>query len=327
MYDFNLVSSSGATSASWSVATSTLTDLNLEPYIPGFDCGTPKRVDNGTCESDGGFPGASINWASYDNDQFYLTASSLSVDEMMFNLSAPAVNVQKFDLARQHSGNNSIPRWYKDTRTGLVVNSTLLRTNTICRPKQTYQWGFSALILFTFSIVTTIFGFLLFLLSGGGKRRHRGVGPPTYFSVYRDILDLALEIKKELGDSAEALSARELDKRITTATGAVRVEEDSFLTSLLEEHNKPLSLVNDVDSEPSSNLLRRLYPSRRPGGPRETGGLPDGDDTAAIAGSVRTNESDAASTAYQGGGEQLMMSGSISDTDSHSGGRRRVLFG
>lgn len=46
------------------------------------------------------------------------------------------------------------------------------------------------------------------------------------FSIYRDILDLAGEIKAELGEDAEDLSATVLNDSIKTDTGNVRITED-----------------------------------------------------------------------------------------------------
>lgn len=51
-------------------------------------------------------------------------------------------------------------------------------------------------------------------------------------SICRDILDLADEIKAELGNAAEDLSATALADRITVNTGNVRITEDTSLQSI-----------------------------------------------------------------------------------------------
>lgn len=164
-------------------------------------------------------------------------------------------------------------------------------------------------MLFTFSIFTIIFGAVLFMLSNPIRRPPRNDQSPAYFSVYRDILDLALEVKKELGDGSEDLSARKLDKCIKTATGAVRIEEDVLLTSRFEKDNKTPSTSSHKAPISAPTTLRRLYPSRMARFMLKSKNSRIEEAALMNGGGFEADKPMAISTTYEGEGDQLMSRG------------------
>ena len=95
-----------------------------------------------------------------------------------------------------------------------------------------YQWGFSSLLLFLSAIATIASSIVLLASNAVVWKQTRTKMLSVDFSIYRDILDLAGEIKTELGNAAEGLSATALADRITVNTGNVRITEDTSLQSI-----------------------------------------------------------------------------------------------
>lgn len=184
-------------------------------------------MPNGTCRN----KHASVDW-TYErryglfssSDKFEMTTSTLSINNQTVHIDAPPLTVTTWGSDR-YAGNETMPRYYDDPGSGEVVNSTWILTATVCQPAKTYQWGFSALMLFSFSILTIVYGLVMMQLNLYIWRRTSINKRNLHFSVYRDILDLAAEIKAELGDGAETLPAKDLDKcmNISATLGQSRV--------------------------------------------------------------------------------------------------------
>ena len=116
-------------------------------------------------------------------------------------------------------------------------------------------------MLSTFSWSTFILGtFLLGLSFQTRGPRHKQL--LVDYSIYRDILDLALEIRKEVGDCAEKLSARRLDTYIKTSTGKVQIAEDIPLVSRVEDLDNSASTSSKPRAAPGLTSPRALYSSR-----------------------------------------------------------------
>ncbi|EME45927.1 hypothetical protein DOTSEDRAFT_51541 [Dothistroma septosporum NZE10] len=79
-----------------------------------------------------------------------------------------------------------------------------------CQTLETYQWGFASLLLFTFCIFTIIFLCVLLALSVDVWLNSQVNRMEQSFSLYRDILDYASEIRAELGEQVEGMSPKEL---------------------------------------------------------------------------------------------------------------------
>lgn len=185
-----------------------------------------------------------------------MTTSTLSINNQTVHIDAPPLTVTTWGSNR-YAGNDTMPRYYDDPGSGEVVNSTWIRNATICQPAKTYQWGFSALMLFSFSILTIVYGLVMIQLNFYIWRRTSINKRDLHFSVYRDILDLAAEIKAELGDGVEDLSAKDLDKCMnisaTLGQSKVRLEDTQCLPS--EENDDSTRTSTDHERKQSSALI------------------------------------------------------------------------
>ena len=120
------------------------------------------------------------------------------------------------------------------------IGSRALKTSYItstgqCEPSKTYVWGFSFPMLFTVCILTMLFfGALGFVYldtynNGEADQFERPV------SIYRDILDLAHDIKQVLGNDGDTLSTKELERKFGEDTTRIRLETDSLIPSRYEQ--------------------------------------------------------------------------------------------
>lgn len=169
-----------------------------------------------------------------------MTTSTLTVDNQTIHIEAPPISVTTWGSNR-YAGNDSLPRFYDDPGSGEVVNSTWIRSQTVCQPAKTYQWGFSALMLFSFSILTIVYGLVMMQMNFYVWHRTSINKRDLHFSVYRDILDLAAEIKAELGDGVEDISAKDLDKcmKISATLGQSRVQLEDRRNLPADENDDP----------------------------------------------------------------------------------------
>lgn len=232
-----------------------------EYYTPGP---IGRRKATGTCQIDHTVPPAFIDSAAYDGGDsgdplFYHTTSNLSIAGQTYRIPAPPVWVDEWHGYDDYSPGYSKPRFWLDD-TGQRINSTWLRSIAVCQADKSYQWGFSAVALFAFLVLTSLFGAVLLLLSEAFSSQGRRNCAPAYISVYRDILDVAEEITNELGDGAKDLSARELDTIITSLTGQVRIEEDVPLACGRGNHQKVSSTFSDTGTV---SQFRQFFTSRQ----------------------------------------------------------------
>lgn len=142
----------------------------------------------------------------------------------------------EFDVSQpRNSDGSSWSRYCSVGTDGPTISSEELLDKTLCQPTKVYQWGFSSLLLSLFGIATMVSSAILLALNAVIWQQTRTKTLSVDFSIYRDILDLAGEIKAELGEGAEDLSATVLNDRIKTDTGNVRITEDLSLPSITSE--------------------------------------------------------------------------------------------
>lgn len=83
----------------------------------------------------------------------------------------------------------------------------------ICLPSKEYVWGFSSLMLFTFCMLTVAVLLLLIILHYDAYFNSMADRYKLQISPYRDVLDLAEELRSHYGETEVAsMPARELDK-------------------------------------------------------------------------------------------------------------------
>jgi hypothetical protein len=193
-------------------------------------------IDQGACRSDGASPLASIDWVAYDNGRYFLTTSNITLGNRTYSMHMPPAIVEDWTSEEYDLSTNFVTRYYSIGDGEGTINSEELRDQTLCLTTKVYEWGFSSLLLFIFGIVTTISGAILLVLNAVVWRQTGTKTLSVDFSIWRDILDLAGEIKAELGDDAEDLTAATLNDRIKTDTGNVRiVTKDLSLPSIASE--------------------------------------------------------------------------------------------
>jgi hypothetical protein len=82
-----------------------------------------------------------------------------------------------------------------------------------CLPTNGYIWGFSSLMLFTFCMITVVVAILLIILHYDAFCYGYADRYKLYVSPYRDVLDLAQELRAHFGAAEVAsMPARELDE-------------------------------------------------------------------------------------------------------------------
>lgn len=215
------------------------------------DDGLPVLTDDGTFDTNGSLPLVHINWTSFSNEYFFITTSSMAVSNSTYHINATKVEVRQIS-SNDYDKDTSLPRNYMDSASGQAFNCTSLQSVTVCQPGKTYQWGFSSLLLFIFSIFTAVYGMVVLRLNLG-IWWHTSIHKQTlHFSIYRDILDLATEIKAELGNAAEDMSAEQLDWRLHSKVGSVRLDKTD-LSSYIEIEG-PLSSASP-DQSPREHTL------------------------------------------------------------------------
>ena len=83
----------------------------------------------------------------------------------------------------------------------------------ICLPSKEYVWGFSSLMLFTFCMLTITVLLLLIILHYDAYFNSMADRYKLQISPYRDVLDLAEELRTHYGEAEVAsMPARDLDK-------------------------------------------------------------------------------------------------------------------
>jgi hypothetical protein len=119
---------------------------------------------------------------------------------------------------------------YADTLFALGNDSNLffgerLADFGICLPSKEYVWGFSSLMLFTFCMLTVVILLLLIILHYDAYSNSMADRYKLRISPYRDILDLAEELRVHYGEAEVALMpAAELDKAMRKDPATTRLE-------------------------------------------------------------------------------------------------------
>ncbi|EOA90293.1 uncharacterized protein SETTUDRAFT_146002 [Exserohilum turcica Et28A] len=153
-------------------------------------------------------------------------------------LDAPSLNITTF---QQHwrfklpppSTRNQFAFALEDLPTD-IYNTSYLLEHGLCKPSETYQWGFSYIFLF----MVSIFNFLWACIMAGmwldtrrGSRMYRSGRRP---GLLRSILDYSAAIRQELGPEAEYLGEAELRKRLRRSGGALMVPSDELRISRVD---------------------------------------------------------------------------------------------
>lgn len=100
-----------------------------------------------------------------------------------------------------------------------------LEEKGVCLPGDDYIWGFSSLMLFTFCMITIAVALILITLHYDAYFNSAADRYKFSISPYRDVLDLAEELRRHYGSAETAeMPAKELDTRMRKEPVAVGLE-------------------------------------------------------------------------------------------------------
>jgi hypothetical protein len=134
-----------------------------------------------------------------------LTNSTIMIGGTNYTLDAP------LEITSQNPETDGTPRMF--SYQNLTMRGQYVESEGKCLPASGYIWGFSSLMLFTFCMITIIVAILLIVLHYDAYCYSYADRYKLYVSPYRDVLDLAQELRAHFGAAeVAAISARELDK-------------------------------------------------------------------------------------------------------------------
>lgn len=94
-----------------------------------------------------------------------------------------------------------------------------------CLPSKDYVWGFSSLMLFTFCMLTVVVLLLLITLHYDAYCNSMADQYKLRISPYRDVLDLAEELRAHYGEAeVVSMAATELDKAMQKDPATITLE-------------------------------------------------------------------------------------------------------
>lgn len=141
--------------------------------------------------------------------------SSIVIDGTNYTLDFPPVEVLRQSI------------WYYTKYYSLpgFTNSTFTKEsileNSFCRPANTYQRGFASMLLFIFCLMTTLFALIVTALRCDVYWNSRAGRLKNSIIIYRDAIDLAMELKAQFGELAVEFSAQGMEERIQRQKGAI----------------------------------------------------------------------------------------------------------
>lgn len=152
------------------------------------------------------------------------TSSNITLSNRTYELKSPVLT---FDM-------RSAADYYRDS-TGKLLNKTWLEKNSQCQVLQTYQWGFSSLLLFSFCLLTILFFITILALQVDVWCNSQTNRMKQEFSLYRDILDFAHQLRTEIGSKVEDMPAKDLEKSVKDQTAFVSVAAYEYPPSRAQE--------------------------------------------------------------------------------------------
>lgn len=152
-----------------------------------------------------------------------LWSSTIVVDNITYTLSPQNLSDGEYlHLAILEAGANHAANYR--SYGGQVLQTDYLQTYSTCEPSSRYHWGFSSLLLFSFCMVSIIFAsIMLFLDAEAYWHGHANrLDVPT--NVYRDALDLSIELRTQHGEEVEQMPAKNLLELVEKERGRMSVD-------------------------------------------------------------------------------------------------------
>ena len=116
-----------------------------------------------------------------------------------------------------------------------TLNRTWVSDHSVCQPGDTYLWGFSGPMLLIFCTATALFSVLLVTLYWMAYDHSQADRYKQPVSLYRDVLDIALELRDQLGEKSQEMPGDELDHSIAKARGTIELDTVGLATSQRHE--------------------------------------------------------------------------------------------
>lgn len=157
-----------------------------------------------------------------------------------------------------------------------MFNSTWLESNAVCQPGNAYRWGFSASVMLTFFTITALYTIIVAFLSRWVYTYSQADRYTREFNVYRDALDLAGELRAQLGEDVVGMPAKDLGTKADEAPGTIVLETQDMARSRyrqrlvdenLEEQERPRKRFWAQEwkerEQETQDILRRIEAENR----------------------------------------------------------------
>ena len=171
--------------------------------------------------------------------------SHIAIAGTMHNLSAPPLDIS----LRQYAGVENNPSAWRSTNgtswrdkgawgfNGTLIDEMYLHQTSRCIGQNWYLWGFSSLLLLTFSVYTFLFGVSLILLQTDVYWNSRTARESYSHSIYQDILFLADELRAMMGHDIGSQSVTALEKTIRNCEGGLTLEVNTLPPTRWQDWN------------------------------------------------------------------------------------------
>ena len=139
-------------------------------------------------------------------------------------------------------------RYYTLPETNHTLTKDFILANSFCRPLNTYQWGFSSLLLLVFCLMSTLFALIFLLLHWDIYWNSRAGRLRSHISIYRDAIDLVTELKRQFGEQVVGLPAQELEQRVHGCRETIYLETDELPLSRRAERRAASKQYDDTNA-------------------------------------------------------------------------------
>ncbi|KAK5679566.1 hypothetical protein LTS10_008387 [Elasticomyces elasticus] len=167
------------------------------------------------------------------SDQIRSNISFRSPIERTYNLTGPPL-----DISIRHSEGRVDPDdsmnayfWAEDT----LFNTTWLYGTSVCQPTNVYHWGFSAGMLLTFTSASTLYGVLVVALHWFVHLYSQSDRYKQHINLYGDVLDVAEQLRLQLGDDVRTLPRDQLEALVKAKHGDIGLDTSELQMTRKEE--------------------------------------------------------------------------------------------
>jgi hypothetical protein len=151
--------------------------------------------------------------------------STIVINNVTYNLSSGQLYLYRNLLPGQGGPGPELLFAYKN----VSITSQDILAGGKCLPGNDYIWGFSSLMLFTFCMITIAVALLLMTLHYDAYFNSAADRYKLSISPYRDVLDLAEELRAHYGSAGTAeMPAKELDRAMREDPVATGLETDTL---------------------------------------------------------------------------------------------------